>query len=331
VIRGNRTFSRAIPAALALAASAALLGACGSDEEPGESGEAPTAAPAAGEFPQPTGTIDELLAEVGQTDQIVASQSGAVFGPGDKRFGFGLFDVGGEQITNASAAIYASQGATGKALGPFPARIENLATEPQFVAQTTEPDDAQVVYVADVPFKKTGEWRLAAVIDQPDGMVATMLTSSIMVRSYPDIPAPGEKAVSVHTPTLDEVGGNVESIDTRVPPSSMHGEDLADVLGEKPVVLLFATPALCASRVCGPVVDVAEQVKAEYGDEAEFIHMEIYEDNVPDPKNLRPQVRAYGLPTEPWLFVIDKEGEVTTRIEGAFSASELEDALKPLV
>ena len=52
----------------------------------------------------------------------------------------------------------------------------------------------------------------------------------------------------------------------------MHDDDLAEVLGKKPVVLLFATPALCQSRVCGPVVDVAEQVKRESGDGAAFIH-----------------------------------------------------------
>ena len=109
----------------------------------------------------------------------------------------------------------------------------------------------------------------------------------------------------------------------------MHTEDLADVLGKKPVVLLFATPALCLSRVCGPVVDVAEQVKAEFGDDVAFIHMEIYVDNQYDPEKpkLRPQVEAYGLPTEPWLFVIDKDGKVQTRIEGAFSVSELETEL----
>ena len=32
-------------------------------------------------------------------------------------------------------------------------------------------------------------------------------------------------------------------------------DDFADVLGTKPVVIVFATPALCQSRVCGPVVD----------------------------------------------------------------------------
>jgi hypothetical protein len=112
----------------------------------------------------------------------------------------------------------------------------------------------------------------------------------------------------------------------------MHGDDLADVLGEKPVVLLFATPALCLSRVCGPVVDVAEQVKAEYGDDVAFIHQEIWIDNEPGgPQNLRPQVKEYGLFTEPWLFVIDENGEVATRIEGAFSVDELESALEPLV
>ena len=156
--------------------------------------------------------------------------------------------------------------------------------------------------------------------------------SPLNVVEQPKIPAKGESAPSVHTPTLDDVG-DVSEIDTRIPPSTMHSEDLADVLGEKPVVLLFATPALCQSRVCGPVVDIAEQVKAEYGDEVAFIHMEIYVNNEYDPKDpkLRPQVEAFGLPTEPWLFVIDKDGEVQTRIEGAFSVSELENEVEKLV
>lgn len=323
--------TRVLPTVLALAAGATLLAACGGDESPEDAGEAPVSPPAAGEFPKPTGTLDDLIAEVGQTDQIVASQSGAVFEPGDKRFGFGLFDVGGAQILDAKVAIYAAHGPSGEALGPFPARIESLETEPEFVAQTTAEDDAKVVYVAKVPFDQPGEWRLAAVVDQPDGMVAAPVNSSVIVKEHQQIPDVGQPAPEMHTPTLAEVGGDVESIDTREPASSMHGDDLADVLGEKPVVLLFATPALCLSRVCGPVVDIAEQVKAEYGDSASFIHQEIYVNNEPGPNNLRPQVKEYGLFTEPWLFVIDENGEVSTRIEGAFSVDELENALEPLV
>ena len=329
MIRPDQRAARILPAALAIAVSASLIAACGSDDEPESTGDEPVSAPAAGQFPKPTGSLEELVSEVGATNEIVASQSGGFFEPGDERFGFGLFDVGGAQITDATVAIYAQHGPSGEALGPFPARVESLATEPEFVAQTTAEDDAKVVYVADVPFDEPGEWRLAAVIDRPDGPVATYLTNSILVDEYPKIPDVGDPAPSVHTPTLAEVGGDAEAIDTRVPPSTMHGDDLAEVLGKEPAVLLFATPALCLSRVCGPVVDVAEQVKAEYGDEAAFIHQEIYVDNIAGPGNLRPQVEAYGLKSEPWLFVIDENGEITTRIEGAFSVAELEKALQP--
>jgi hypothetical protein len=331
VPQAHSASTRALPFALALAAGATLLAACGSDESPEDTGETPVSPPAVQEFPKPKGTLDDLINEIGTTNEIVASQSGAVFEPGDDRFGFGLFDVGGPQITDAKVAVYAAQGASGQAIGPFPARIESLATEPEFVAETTAEDDAKVVYVADVPFDEAGEWRLAAAIEQPDGLVATPFQTSVLVEEQQQIPDVGEPAPSTHTPTLAEVGGDVESIDTRVPPSTMHGDDLADVLGKKPVVLLFATPQFCVSRVCGPVVDVAEQVHAEYGDEVAFIHQEIYVDNEPGPENLRPQVREYGLPTEPWLFVIDENGKVTTRIEGAFSVSELENALEPVV
>jgi hypothetical protein len=106
----------------------------------------------------------------------------------------------------------------------------------------------------------------------------------------------------------------------------MHDVDYADVLGKKPIVLLFATPALCTSRVCGPVVDIAEEVKSERPDDAAYIHMEIYNDNDPN-KGPRPQVNDFHLPSEPWLFVIDADGKVSTAIEGAFSKTELEDAI----
>ena len=110
----------------------------------------------------------------------------------------------------------------------------------------------------------------------------------------------------------------------------MHDVDFADVVGKKPVVLVFATPLLCQSRVCGPVVDIAEQVKSELGDKADFIHMEIYNDNE-IAKGERPQVRAWNLPTEPWAFAIDRDGRVVARLEGAYSADELTAAAKKAI
>jgi hypothetical protein len=74
-------------------------------------------------------------------------------------------------------------------------------------------------------------------------------------------------------------------------------------------------------------VDIAEQLKADYGEQAEFIHMEIFRDNDIE-KGFRPQVAAWRLPSEPWAFTIDREGRVAARLEGAYSARELETAIK---
>jgi hypothetical protein len=127
------------------------------------------------------------------------------------------------------------------------------------------------------------------------------------------------------TPTVGQEP--IEKIDTRDPHDDMHSVNFRDALGKKPIVLVFATPQLCQSRVCGPVVDVAEELKAKYGKQADFIHMEIYNDN-DVAKGFRPQVLKWGLPTEPWVFTIKRDGTIAARIEGAYSADELDAAIK---
>jgi len=316
--------------ALALAGAlfaVALVAGCGDDDSTTSTASKP--APPQSDFPATKGqTLDELLASVQPTNQLVASPSGMVFTPGENRFGFGLFTVDREQVTDADVAIYAAHGSRGKAMGPFPARVESLATDPQFEAKTTssDPDAAKAVYVTDIDFDKPGEWRLLAMIHEDDDKLVATRIPSLKVGPYSKIPDVGDPAPSVDTPTASEVG-DLSEIDTRDPHDTMHDVNLSDVLGKRPVVLLFATPALCVSRVCGPVVDVAEQVKSEMGDDAAFIHMEVYKSNDPN-KGIRPQLAAYGLRTEPWLFVIDADGNVSTRIEGAFSVDELRAAIE---
>jgi hypothetical protein len=313
-------------AALALTGAAVLALAapgCGGDD-PGAETTAP--APEAASFPAPeNNSLEDLVADATPADDLVVSPAGQVFTEGRNRFGFGVFTVDREQVTDAEVAIYAASASSGEVRGPFPARAESLETEPAFTAENTasDPDAAKAVYVTDLQLDELGEWRLVALINR-DGELAAARVPSIVIRERDSVPGSGDPAPRVHTPTADEVA-SIEEIDTRIPPGTMHDDDLADVLGKQPVVLLFATPALCQSRVCGPVVDIAEQVKRDRGEDAAFIHMEIYEDN--KPPRLRPQVEAFGLPTEPWLFVIDCEGRIDTRIEGAFSATELEAAI----
>ncbi len=196
---------------------------------------------------------------------------------------------------------------------PIPAAIESLATKPAFRAQTTtsDPDAATVVYTTDIDFPSNGEWRIAALIKQGDETAATLLPSAT-VGEFKACRRWGEKAPKIHTPTPADVGGDLSKITTRIPPDTQNRVDYADALGKEPIFLLFATPQFCQSRVCGPVVDVAEQVKEQYGDKAAFIHMEIYKDNDPS-KGVRPQVRAFHLPSEPWLFAIDRKGVIRRR------------------
>ena len=93
------------------------------------------------------------------------------------------------------------------------------------------------------------------------------------------------------------------------------------------MLLLFASPALCESKACGPVTDVAEQVKREFGDRVAFIHMEVFKDNDAG-KGVRGQVRAWGLESEPFAFAINSSGRIAARLEGAFSVRELEAAVR---
>ena len=321
----RKSLQAAIWSVLALAS--VVLVACGSG---GGSDQASQGAPPKSAFPAANGqSLQQILSSAGKAGPVVSPGFG-VLHQGENRFSFAVFKLDRTQIKDAQVAIYAAPGAglAGKAIGPFPARVEDITTEGKYRAQTTanDPDAAAVVYVADVPLDKKGKWAFGALVKNEDGSYgASVVPTPGLVGQYENIPRPGDKAPIISTPTVESVG-DVSSIDTRIPPSSMHQEDFANVVGRKPVVLLFATPQLCQSRVCGPVVDVAEQTKAEYGDRVAFIHMEIYRDNDVG-KGLRPQVAAYHLPTEPWLFVIDRNGVVSTVIEGPFSVSELKQAV----
>jgi hypothetical protein len=315
--------------AAAAVAAVSLSAGCGDGNSAG--GEpAASPAPAASDFPPANGrTLNQILqASRAQQSNLVVSPTGAVYEQGENRFGFGVFTVSRQQVLDAEVAIYAAPSGGGKAIGPFPARIGSLAVKPQFESQTTDldPDSAKVVYVTSVKLDREGNWDLVALFREGSGFTATLIPT-IEVGGYKDIPAVGERPPRIHTPTVSDVGGDLGQIDTRSPHDDMHKVDFADVLGKEPVVLQFATPALCESRVCGPVVDVAEQVEHESGDGVNFIHMEVFNNNNAS-DGYRPQMLEFGLRTEPWLFVIDRKGIVRSRIQGAFDASELENAVR---
>jgi hypothetical protein len=319
-----------VRAVLILVAVAFLVTGCGGGDDSGGE-QAPPPPARAEDFPEARGkTLVDLLGS--DTAELVLAPSGQEFRTGDaQRIGFALFDPSRKQIADASVAVYVAPAGGGPAEGPYPARYESLEVGPQFQSRQTasDPNAARSIYTVSIPFERPGRYEVLGLARQSGELVgATTPQGGIDVTAAKSDPIPvvGERAPTISTPTEADAGGDLASIDTRLPPSSMHDADFADVIGEKPVVLLFATPQLCQSRVCGPVVDIAEQVKARIGDDVEFIHMEVFQDNRID-RGVRPQMSAFKLRSEPWLFTFDRSGKVAARIEGAFSERELEDAV----
>ena len=311
---------------LALLATLVLLGGCGSSE----SSSRP--APSASEFPAAKGkTIDELLRSSGaKPTKLVIAPAAQVFEVGENRYPFGVFTPGNEQVDEADVAMYFAKSPQGPVTGPLPAQVTSLETKPAYRAAGEDPDAAKNVYVVPkVKFGSKGPWIAIAMIKGKGGLEASRVPTPV-VGDKAGVPRVGEKAPLIHTPTAADVGGDQAKIDNRRPHDQMHEVDFADAVGKKPIVLVFATPALCQSRVCGPVVDVAQQVADQYKDQADFIHMEVYNDNDPG-KGIRPQLRTYRLPTEPWTFLVDRNGVIRDRIEGAYGVSELEEAMQSIV
>ena len=323
-----------LPVLLALSCAALAAAGCGGSSG-GGADDGNAAAPAQ---PQSSVTKEDFPPTKDRTlpDVIGNLPAGPVLAPsvslldkGTNRVGFALFDTAGKQLSGAGVALYVGATDGSSAHGPYLARSESLKVSPQFESKqtATDPNSARAVYVADVPFKKNGKYAMLAIAKLDGRLVATSPIAVQVGGKKVVPPAVGQKAPLIHTLTPADVAGNVAKIDTRVPPApSLLKDDFADVLGKKPIVLTFATPQLCQSRVCGPVVDVVDEVQAKVGDKVSFIHQEVYQDNQVS-KGLREQLQTYKLQTEPWTFVIDKTGVISTRFEGAFSPGELERAV----
>ena len=280
------------------------------------------------DFPPVNGRTLQAVANGVDATGTQVGLAGSLFTAGENRLAFGVIDPK-SGFVYGKTAVYVADTPNSTALGPFPAPADLLVTDPAYRSQTAagEEDIFAAIYETRVPFKTPGKKSVLVVTKVGQQLVGAPTQITVTPTSRDKVPRPGERAPQVSTDTIASANGDVKAIDTRLPPDDMHDVDFADVLGKKPVALLFATPALCESRVCGPVVDIALQLKATYGDRIQFIHQEVFVDNDPA-KGLRAPLRAFKLQTEPWLFVIDRHGRVTARLEGSFGFNAVQRALQ---
>lgn len=174
------------------------------------------------------------------------------------------------------------------------------------------------LYQVQLALPEPGALELVGVIGDRYGTAAVNVVDPVSSQA----PAPGEPAVSTPTPTEAEPLG-FERICTRTEdgedePCPMHEASLEALLEDgRPVMLLFATPAYCQTVACGPSVDNLMAVRAsrDWGDVA-FVHVEIYESQAEAGSQPAPPVQAWGLPTEPWLFAVARDGTIADRLDG---------------
>ena len=101
-------------------------------------------------------------------------------------------------------------------------------------------------------------------------------------------------------------------------------------------MVVFASPAFCTNAVCGPQVEVASTLREKYGDQAEFIHVDLY-DNPHEIKAtclsqwFRLSWKSGGLVSQEWTFVMDADGAVAARFENFVPEAELEEALQTIL
>lgn len=309
---------------------AALTAGCG--DTSGTASAPPSTPPPTGsvqDFPQlaPGETLDELQAGLPQGPILQPAVS--LLEKGGNRVAFALYDTARTPLSGVQVVLYVGRPDGTAVRGPYTARSESLAVKSPFVSRTTvdDPESARSIYVADVPFKRDGGVSVLALVRLDGRLMRSDLATMTVGAKGATPPGVGDRAVPIGTDTVASAGGDEQSIDTRLPPApELHRVDFKDVVGKKPTVLMFATPQLCQSRVCGPVVDIALQARAAAGDRVAFIHQEVFKGNQVQ-HGVRPQLGAWRLATEPWTFVIDRKGIVRARFEGPMSPGELERAI----
>jgi hypothetical protein len=149
--------------------------------------------------------------------------------------------------------------------------------------------------------------------------------SAIQVMDAAQVPVPGagDALPRVATPTVDDPRG-VTPICTRDPICPLHDLSVDAALDAKqPFLLILSTPQHCKQAICGPVLDVLLDVRAELEDPLTMIHSDIYVDYDRDQSALVPMVEAMHLSYEPLVVAVNADGTIIERLDFIFDAVEL--------
>jgi hypothetical protein len=295
-----------------LAAALVLASGCGGSD--GDTARTTEAAP-----PR-AGTLEALWKAPGEDVGLI--QGTRDYAPGVLRVSFLVVRGNGSAAERPRARVWLARGLKQKPFLEATARLERIGIPGGSTA------DVGSIYVTELRVEQPGTYWLLA---EPEGAAEPVQgVGNLVVSSEFAAPVVGEPAPASETPTLASTGGDLEALSTAAEPvRELYRWSVAEMLEARaPFVVTFATPAFCESRACGPTVEVVDEVRRRTaGSGARFHHVEIYEGN--DPNNaVNRWVTEWNLPSEPWVFVVDRDGKIAARFEGHVSVDELQAAVQ---
>lgn len=318
----------------AVCSGALLLAACGGDS--GGSNSSPSSATAFPTGRDPAKNIPK--AELGIVNLVPA---GTDFYVGQNNFVFGITNKNDEPQGGATAHVTFYDLKDPKNPKPV-SEADAVEGHPGVgpITTVTHADgeththggenENRVGYYVAVKFDHDGPWGVLVQATLKDGTKATT-SVGFDVYAKPNIPAPGMAAYKSDNLIKTDVT-NIAEIDSGTPPDDMHDVKIKDAIAAgRPLVILFATPAFCTSRFCGPVEQEVESMQATYKDKVDFVHIEIWRNF--DQQLLNPTAKEWllwpnGEVHEPVVYVVDKSGVIYNRWEGPVSKNIMEDSVK---
>ena len=194
-------------------------------------------------------------------------------------------------------------------------------------------------YRTTADFDVAGLWGVEVSGTTADGEALEPLRPTFSVNEEPFGLAIGDPAPRSEQLLLADVDDITEIDTSQNPNPEQHDTTVADaVTSGRPTVIAIATPAFCASRICGPAKAAFDDLHGEYGDAANFVHMEPYlvqpvrDGECPNLSDcLNPILDEWRLQSEPWVFIVDADGNIAAKFDGLVTLDELTDALNELI
>jgi hypothetical protein len=268
-------------------------------------------------------SLESLWKRPGEDVAVVPGTSD--YAPGDVRVSFLVVAGDGKLVERPRARVWLAPSRNAAPVQEAEARLEPIGAEDSEAAA----GDARYLFVTKLRVPRPGTWWYVA---EPIGGYRIQAIGQLDVRKSTFSPAIGAKAPASDTPTLASTGGDLARLSTATNPDpKLYEHSVAQALAAKrPFVVTFATPKYCASRACGPVVDVVDDMRKEFQPSGvDFIHVEVYTDNDPQ-KGVNRWMKEWNLQTEPWVFVVGSDGKIAAKFEGSASADELRAAIEPV-